>query len=108
MTDSMPLYLRAHTEMTLPKRRWIGHRKQPKYPEYALIFDCETLLDTSQAFILGCYQICHREESGQYICVEEGLVCPDEAGGRERLTIRKYAKTHKADMAKGHSNQIRT
>ncbi len=107
MTEPMPIYLRAHTEIAHDKRRWNGHKKQPlKYPEHALVFDSETLLDTSQAFILGVYQICHWEENA-YVSVEEGLVFADGATAGERLIVQEYARTRRAETASGKS-KIRT
>ena len=104
MNEPMPIYLRAHTELWRDKRRWNGPSKQSlKYPEYALVFDCETLLDTSQALILCCYQICRREESGHYICVEEGLMFADGATARERMIVNKYARSHKTASVNGQS-----
>ena len=103
MMESMPIYLRAHTVIPHDNRRWIANRKEPdKCPEYALIFDCETRLDTGQALILCSYQICCRAKNGVYMCVEEGLVFADEASASERLIIREYAQSHKS-IALGRS-----
>lgn len=104
MNKPMPIYLRAHTELPVEKRRRRTRKKEPiKYPEHALVFDCETLLDASQALILCGHQICRRDENGRYVCVEEGLVFADGATAKERLTVREYAKSHKADAIGGPS-----
>jgi len=103
MTESMPIYLRAHTVIGHDNRRWIANRNNPeRRPQYALVFDCETRLDTSQALILCSYQICCRGVDNTYICVEEGLVFADEASAGERLAIREYAQSHKS-VAEGGS-----
>jgi hypothetical protein len=45
MSDPWLIYLRAHTENLSDDQQQKGRRKPPiKYPEYALVFDCETLL----------------------------------------------------------------
>jgi hypothetical protein len=110
MTDTLPIHLRAHTEIPRSKRSWNERGKQPNYPEYALIFDCETTVDsndTSQALTFGGYRICHKEEKGKYVCIEEGLFFAEEASKRERLILREYVKAHKAEVVRGYSDRIR-
>jgi hypothetical protein len=108
MTDSMPIYLRAHTvaasDKFHPNRK---SNKPEKYPEYVLVFDCETRLDAGQALILCVYQICRRNAGGLYVCVEEGLVFADEATANEQAIIREYSETHKTDAAEGYPVRLR-
>ncbi len=105
MNEPMPIYLRAHTELAETKRpRKRNKRQPPKYPEYALVFDCETLLDTSQALTFCGYQICRRDEDSWYFCVEEGLVVADGVTAKERLTVRKYARSHDTEACEGPAN----
>ena len=105
MSEAMPIFLRAHTEFSEKEQKeWrqrSGKKQPPKYPDYALVIDCETLLDTSQALIMCCYQICRLGSNTSYFCVEEGLVYADEATAKERLIIRKYARTHESAASEG-------
>jgi len=108
MSDPSLIYLRVHTEVLSDDQHEKGRRKlPPKYPEYALVFDCETLLDTSQALILCTYRICQRQEKHRYVCIEEGLVHADEATKSERSVLREYARAHKARVAPDYSDRIR-
>lgn len=104
----MPIYLRAHTVLFRDRLRPNGNSNKPeKYPEYALVLDCETHLDAGQALILCVYQICRRNGDGLYVCVEEGLVFADEATANEQAIIREYSQTHKPHVAEGYPNRLR-
>ena len=108
MTEKLPLYLRTHTEIEVKKPSQFTRRKPlTKYAEYALVIDCETLLDTSQALILCCYQICRLNAEGCYECIEEGLVFPDGLSAADRLVLREYAARNKARTATGSSDRLR-
>jgi hypothetical protein len=43
-----------------------------------LVIDCETTIDERQKLTLGVYQFCQANSSGEYECLEEGLLYPDD------------------------------
>lgn len=109
MTELMPIYLRAHTTFSEPERRWRGHRKRwDRFPDFALIFDCETTLNTStQSLTFGSYAVCRRERNGEYVCIEEGLFFADGASEKERRIIQEYSKLNKSQAVRGYPSTIR-
>ena len=109
MSNPLLNYLRAHA-VTASSKPGDRPQKPLVYPEYALVFDCETTMDlrnTSQALTFGAYRICHRVAGGRYVCVEEGLFFDDGASSAERLLIREYGQTHRADVIAGYSDRLR-
>lgn len=95
------LHLRAHIvspetaseEVKQPPKR----RGPPKlWPEYALVWDTETLLDLEQALTFGVWRFC-RLQGSDYIALQEGLFYHDELAQKDVQTIRGYVKRHSAD-----------
>ena len=93
MNERKTIFLRAHTEvLKRPKSRRKKDkdtksdvevpvkksRPRPQWPEYALVFDCETTTDPRQKLTFGFYQFCRADSSGQYQCIEEGVFGPDD------------------------------
>ena len=114
----MPIFLRAHTEPAKP--RWTPRKPDdaatdekappPKWPEYALVFDCETTIDECQKLTLGAYQFCRANSAGVFECLEEGLFYPDELpttdpDGMELL--RCYVKEETASNANDPRQRLR-
>lgn len=113
-----PIFLRAHTEaLGRGKHQRKGHaaetqgnefpRKsssQPKWPEAALVIDCETTTDARQALTFGSFRYCRVDENGVYNCVYEGLFHADdlEQSDPEALSaVQEYAKTIPAETPSG-------
>jgi hypothetical protein len=118
MKRAMPIFLRAHTEPAKP--RWTPRKPDdaatdekappPKWPEYALVFDCETTIDECQKLTLGAYQFCRANSAGVFECLEEGLFYPDELpttdpDGMELL--RCYVKEETASNANDPRQRLR-
>src|SRR5689334_11409483 len=78
------VFVRAHTETVDAPQRASRRGKaassknglDSKWPETALIIDCETTIDERQALTIAAYRYC-RLVDGVYTCVEEGLVFAD-------------------------------
>ena len=122
MRDHSSIFLRAHTEvMKLPNgRRAKIPKPGPKpdgqeearlaaWPEYVLLFDCETTIDASQALTFGAYQFC-RAFGETYECIEEGIFCADELpeadpGAMEVLKL--YAREMRAETPGGYPRRLR-
>lgn len=99
MSKSLPIFLRAHTEILkrpTSKRRkskdadsesvpLVKERKpKPKWPVCALVFDCETTTDQSQTLTFGWYRLCYSDSTGQYNeVIEEGIFLPDDLEAKD-------------------------
>ena len=58
--------------------------------KYAIVFDCETTTDETQALRFGCFQL--REDE---VIVERGLFCDEESlDTEEQKLLKVYAKKH--------------
>ena len=62
------IYLRAHT-VQLDKKQRPGkrHDEEPKWPEYALIVDCESRTTADQTLTFGFWRFCELRD--RPICV---------------------------------------
>ncbi len=121
MRNDSPIFLRAHTQVVkLPTNRRAKTEKtkpnpdapkaakQPRWPEYVLVFDCETTIDACQALTFGAYQFC-RAFADQYECLEEGLFYADELPETDPAgleVLKHYARTMRGDTMFGDQNQI--
>ncbi len=123
MTEKMPVFLRAHTkvaksttnkptETPTPRPNSTVARERPsapKWPEYALVLDCETTTDTRQAFTFGMSRFCHAI-GNQFSCIEEGIVYPDDLAETDPNALeilRRYAAEVEAETLEDYSRQIR-
>jgi hypothetical protein len=123
MVEAMPIFLRVHTEiLKLPKSRRAKTTKakresaarqrepEPKWPEYALVIDCETTVDTRQALTFASYRFCQAAANGQYLCLEEGFFFADdlpETDPNALAVLRRYVQKIKADTPQGYSDRLR-
>ncbi len=123
MIDPVPIFLRVHTEvLKRPKGRRASKTldsggdgatctKTPglKWPEYALVIDCETTTDECQAPTFGAYRFCRAEANGLYVCIEEGFFYPDNVpeANPALSVLRRYCNTHQAETEKGYPDRLR-
>ena len=121
MKHAMPLFLRAHTEPAKPS--WTPQPAggdgdaatnekvpPPKWPEYALVFDCETKVDESQRLTFGSYRFCRANSAGTYECLEEGLFYPDEISTTDpegMEILRRYVNEEMASKAMPLQHRLR-
>ncbi len=82
------VFFRAHT-VTPEKNRKSGVQPS-KWPEYTLIFDTETTMDTSQSLTFGAYRFCRETPNGAYVCLEEGLFHADDLHSRSLKIMQEY------------------
>src|SRR5271169_441969 len=106
------LYLRAHivvSESTSgqaeqsPKR---SRLPQP-WPEYALVWDTETLLDLEQALNFGVWRFCQLRGT-EYVAVQEGILYRDGLAPRDIQTILAYKQKHLADLLVSGADPVLT
>ena len=85
------LFLRAHTTYVRkprPERPDSG----PKWPDRALVFDCETRTDTAQRLTFGVYRLCRLRGDG-YETEAEGLYYGDAVTAHERDVLDAYVRS---------------
>src|SRR6266576_1854775 len=99
MAETQDIFLRAHTVVIGPKKAKKGKRRgcSPRrslrrWPEYALVFDCETRIDTGQGLTFGFCRVL-RLEGSIYQLEEEGAFFDDDLAARERGILENYATT---------------
>src|SRR6266568_2498486 len=122
MAEHLPIFLRAHTEVVrlagssreTPKKTRpnpLEHKKINicKWPEYALVFDCETTTDTRQALTFGSFRFCCVDIASNYRCIEEGIFCDElsEADPEALAVLRGYARTAEAETLEGFTRKMR-
>lgn len=96
-----------------PKRARRSKRAGPVgAPNRAIVFDCETTVDTTQQLNFGAwrYYIDGHDTIPGTCCVEEGIFFADDLPDRDPDGYRlfcDYARTHEADVAPGHSTRLR-
>ena len=72
MTDNHDIYVRVHTVQLKPTKRDLAIRDtEPKWPDYVLMFDCETRTTTDQTLTFGFWQF-GKLRNGIYVPLEEG------------------------------------
>lgn len=106
------LYLRAHIvvpeseqdEKSPGKKR----ANQPKlWPDYALVWDTETMLNLEQTLNFGVWRFCQVEGS-EYVAVQEGIFYRDDLAPEDIQTILAYKKKHRADgLASGAEPELK-
>src|SRR5579863_3879292 len=106
MSEKQDIFLRAHTvvvdskkaKKSKRKRRGGDPRRSPKkWPEYAVVFDCETRIDTRQSLTFGFYRVL-RLDSDTYQLEEEGAFFDDDLSARERNVLERYVDTAETEV----------
>lgn len=105
--------VRAYTEMVKeeeerPEKRR-GGKAEERWPEYVLIFDTETTIDTTQRLNFGAYRLCKWTRAGVLICLEAGLFHADDLPERDPegfAILEAYARTHWADVSPGKDTTL--
>src|SRR5215469_11121738 len=101
MSETQDIFLRAHTVVASPKKAKKGKRhrrgRRPrrrlrKWPKYAVVFDCETRIDTAQGLTFGFYRVLKLQGS-TYLLDEEGAFFDDDLPSHERAVLERYAAT---------------
>jgi hypothetical protein len=94
------IYVRAYATSIAEKRDNKSRQDNlPKWPLYALVFDCESRITADQTLTFGFWRFCELRNE-QYIALEEGIFHNDDGlTAKEFSLLRKYTKTTKADTA---------
>jgi hypothetical protein len=94
------IFLRAHAVVAdnKKKRRPYAHAgDDPKWPEYALVFDTESRITEDQSLTFGVYQLC-KLEADDYIVTEEGVFHADDLPAKERKVLATHIHTAVSDV----------
>jgi len=103
MSEALDLYLRAHTVvLDQPIRRSSrGRNTAPselpkKWPDYAVVFGCESRTDITQDLTFGFYRIL-KLNGDTYLLEEEGAFFDDDLPLAEREVLEAYFRTAVSD-----------
>src|ERR1700730_9587845 len=105
------LYLRAHIVVPGDKEAQAEQQAKPSrspkpWPEYALVWDTETLLDLEQTLNFGVWRFCQLRGTG-YVALQEGIFYRDELAPKDIQTILAYKQKHFADnLARGMEPEL--
>jgi hypothetical protein len=102
------IYVRAHT-VSLEKKKREGSRQnnEPKWPNYALVFDCESRITADQTLTFGVWRFCELR-NGDYIPLEQGIFHDDNGlTAKEFTLLRRYARATKPDAADDGCDRLR-
>jgi hypothetical protein len=92
-TTEQDMYLRAHTvslEVEEEDKRK-GRSFESKWPEHALIFDCESRISADLTLTFGFWRFCELQD-GKYVCTEEGIFHDDGLNPEEFNFLKRYAR----------------
>jgi len=97
-TLTKDIFLRSHVVELDSKEPGASTYDEPKWPEYALVFDTETTLDPrEQALLFGFYRVC-RLQGGAYQCVEEGILHADGLSADQIDAISRFVKSSGSEV----------
>jgi hypothetical protein len=81
MDDRKPqdIFVRAYAiPLEKQKSKNLFQYVQPKWPDYAIIFDCESRITADQTLTFGFWRFCELR-NGEYLPLEEGIFHDDKA-----------------------------
>jgi hypothetical protein len=92
------VFFRSHVVELDAREPAVSNYNEPKWPEFALVFDTETTLDPQQQSLLfGFYRVC-RLRQARYHCVEEGLLHPDDLDAKSLGVLHNYVRTFDSEV----------
>ena len=97
-TEQHDIFLRAHTLQLGKKQRTTTHHDdEPKWPDYALICDCESRITADQTLTFGFWRFCELR-GNRYVCTEEGIFHDDDGlSAKEFEFLRRYVRANKPE-----------
>src|SRR5260370_41588598 len=108
MSEYRDIYVRAHTvqlEKNQRKSEW--QDDEPKWPDYALVFDCESRITADLTLTFGFWRFCELRDN-RYLCTEEGIFHDDNGlSAPEFDLLRKYATGTKPDAIVDGCDRLR-
>jgi hypothetical protein len=106
--NSNDVYVRAYAARLDLKKpgKTTNHSTEPKWPDHALIFDCETRITADQTLTFGFWRFCELRD-GNYVALEEGIFHDDQLGVKELGVLRKYARATKPETVDDGCDRLR-
>ena len=102
------IYVRAYTvpvEQEEKKVVLVGY--EPKWTQYALVFDCETRITADLTLSFGFWRFCELRDD-KYVCIEEGIFHDDDGlSAKELNLLRKYARNTSPDTTDDGCDRLR-
>jgi hypothetical protein len=93
MSEEHDIFFRAHTVVIdKPKKKYSRRKGGPKWPQYALVFDCKSRIDTGQKLTFGFFRIL-KLNGKTYQLDEEGAFFDDDLPEHEREVLESYTDT---------------
>jgi hypothetical protein len=97
-TQSKDVFFRSHVVELDKKELLPSTYAEPKWPEFALVFDTETTLDPKeQALLFAFYRVCRLTIRG-YECIEEGIVHADNISDADLRIINAYTGRFESEV----------
>jgi hypothetical protein len=107
MSEHHDIYVRAHTMQPEKKERKSARAGEPKWPDYALAFDCESRITADQTLTFGFWRFCELRK-GEYVPLEEGIFHDDNGLSRKEFELlRKYGHAAKPDSGDDGCDRLR-
>ena len=102
------IFLRAHTVQLNKKLRSDKRQeKTAKWPDYALIFDCESRITADQTLTFGLWRFCELRDN-KYVCTEEGILHADDGlSAKEFEFLRRYVTANKPEATDDGCDRLR-
>jgi hypothetical protein len=102
------IYVRAHIVSLEEKKEKNSHEhRDPRWPDHALIFDCESRITADQTLTFGFWRFCELRD-GEYVPLEEGILHDDnELRTQEFKFLRKYARATKPETTEDGCHRLR-
>jgi hypothetical protein len=108
MNEHHDIYVRAHATKLEVRPGNVGSQdSEPKWPDYVLIFDCESRTTADQSVTFGFWRF-GELRNGEYVPREEGILYDhNELSEKEVTLLRKYARTTKPDTTDDGCDRLR-
>lgn len=102
------IYVRAHTVNLEKKQRENARRyDEPKWPDFTLVFDCESRISPDQTLTFGSWRFCELRND-KYVCTEEGIFHDDNSlRATEIDLLRKFVRNVGPDTADDGCDRLR-
>ncbi len=98
MSQQHDIYVRAYAvPVESQQQKNVRQEASPKWPQHALVFDCESRITTDQALTFGSWRFCELRRN-TYVCTEDGIFHNDQGlSAREFDFLRRYARATKPE-----------
>ena len=102
------IYVRAYTlPVAQDDKKAARAGDEPKWPQHALVFDCETRITADLTLSFGFWRFCGLRD-GKYVCIEEGIFHNDDGlSAKELDLLRKYTLSAKPDTTRDGCDRLR-